>query len=412
MLLIYQASDRYLKALDEKGDATRPINTLSFMEDQTRLNTQMSYLVRFLTFGHVVFIEVGRAYRAEEGPSTASEDVVDFFAFYGSGYASMLWGCGCGIYEMAKRDMWRKAFEARILDELNMLDDENPPNDMAGLLSPASFSNAENVKGKVQEQQNGDEEDKEEHNLDHDKEYDDQNEEHDRNDGHDREEIEAEQPEGGANALSERKAETDEGADHGLTFNDRYREEAVQAKGKPDADTSSDTDPPPPLIRRPTDHVEQTTINSEARLALSLDTAWSTSAKVPAPPTTTTTTSLYSSLNSVWAPTSAANVYREKLVCRNCSSQHALYQAWPILERKAEIVAEGEGKKMDYTEGVAGCVDGGGVTHHGPTAETRKSEDDSVTWQAPSIPSTFTRRCLASRPTPSVTEKALGEHEV
>lgn len=91
-------------------------------------------------------------------------------------------------------------------------------------------SYAENAKGKVQEQKNGDDEDKEEHNLDHDKEHDDQNEEHDRSDEHDLEEIEAEQPEGGANTLSERKTKTDEGADQGLTFIDRYREEAVQAQ--------------------------------------------------------------------------------------------------------------------------------------------------------------------------------------
>ncbi|KAL9008061.1 MAG: hypothetical protein Q9180_009543, partial [Flavoplaca navasiana] len=69
--------------------------------------------------------------------TNANEDYRDFFDFYGPGYASLLWGRWLRTYERAPEDIWKKAFKARILDELNMLDDEDPSNDMAGLHSLA-----------------------------------------------------------------------------------------------------------------------------------------------------------------------------------------------------------------------------------------------------------------------------------
>ncbi|KAL8996738.1 MAG: hypothetical protein Q9169_003808 [Polycauliona sp. 2 TL-2023] len=67
----------------------------------------------------------------------ANTDSADAFDFFGPGYAAMLWGCWLRTYERAEESMWRKTFKVRILDELNMLDDEDPSNDMAGLHSLA-----------------------------------------------------------------------------------------------------------------------------------------------------------------------------------------------------------------------------------------------------------------------------------
>lgn len=65
--------------------------------------------------------------------NTTTEDVEDAFDFYGTGYASMLWGCWLREYESAEASIWRKCFRARILEELELLDDNDPTNDMKGL---------------------------------------------------------------------------------------------------------------------------------------------------------------------------------------------------------------------------------------------------------------------------------------
>ncbi|KAL8951461.1 MAG: hypothetical protein Q9222_002562 [Ikaeria aurantiellina] len=69
--------------------------------------------------------------------SASSEDNEDAFDFFGPGYASMLWGCWLRTYEKSEETMWKKTFTARVLDEISMLDDEDPSNDMAGLHSLA-----------------------------------------------------------------------------------------------------------------------------------------------------------------------------------------------------------------------------------------------------------------------------------
>ena len=57
----------------------------------------------------------------------------DTFEFWGAGYASMLWGQWRRDYESANASTWRKCFRARVLEELKLLDDDDPTNDMQGL---------------------------------------------------------------------------------------------------------------------------------------------------------------------------------------------------------------------------------------------------------------------------------------
>ena len=57
----------------------------------------------------------------------------DTFEFWGAGYASMLWGQWRRDYESADASTWRKCFRARVLEELKLLDDDDPTNDMQGL---------------------------------------------------------------------------------------------------------------------------------------------------------------------------------------------------------------------------------------------------------------------------------------
>jgi tetratricopeptide (TPR) repeat protein len=63
---------------------------------------------------------------------TSAEDD-DAFDFYGTGYASMLWGRWLRDYEDAEDSVWRKCFKARALEEMDMLDDNDPSNDTRGL---------------------------------------------------------------------------------------------------------------------------------------------------------------------------------------------------------------------------------------------------------------------------------------
>ena len=68
--------------------------------------------------------------------NTTAEDADnadDAFDFYGTGYASMIWGCWLRDYEAAEGPVWRKCFKARILEELELLNDNDLTNDMRGL---------------------------------------------------------------------------------------------------------------------------------------------------------------------------------------------------------------------------------------------------------------------------------------
>ncbi|KAH6880828.1 hypothetical protein B0T10DRAFT_565559 [Thelonectria olida] len=58
----------------------------------------------------------------------SSEDV---FAFYTPGYPSLLYGRWLREYEHAEPAVWRKCFRARILEQMNGLDDGDPTNDTA-----------------------------------------------------------------------------------------------------------------------------------------------------------------------------------------------------------------------------------------------------------------------------------------
>jgi tetratricopeptide (TPR) repeat protein len=62
-----------------------------------------------------------------------SADDDDAFDFYGTGYASMLWGRWLRDYQGAEEGVWRKCFKARALEEMDMLDDNDPSNDTRGL---------------------------------------------------------------------------------------------------------------------------------------------------------------------------------------------------------------------------------------------------------------------------------------
>jgi tetratricopeptide (TPR) repeat protein len=61
------------------------------------------------------------------------DDDDDAFDFYGTGYASMLWGRWLRDYQDAEEGVWRKCFKARALEEMDMLDDNDPSNDTRGL---------------------------------------------------------------------------------------------------------------------------------------------------------------------------------------------------------------------------------------------------------------------------------------
>ncbi|KAF3083390.1 hypothetical protein TWF102_009153 [Orbilia oligospora] len=69
--------------------------------------------------------------------TSSGTDAQETFDFYGPGYPSVLWGRWRQIFEQAKKVKWRKCFRPRVLEELNMLDDENPENDTAGVYNLA-----------------------------------------------------------------------------------------------------------------------------------------------------------------------------------------------------------------------------------------------------------------------------------
>ncbi|KAI0879066.1 hypothetical protein GGS24DRAFT_486796 [Hypoxylon argillaceum] len=53
----------------------------------------------------------------------------DVFAYYTPGYASLLYGRWLREYEKAQPSVWRECFRARILEQINGLDDNDPTND-------------------------------------------------------------------------------------------------------------------------------------------------------------------------------------------------------------------------------------------------------------------------------------------
>ncbi|TGJ88629.1 hypothetical protein E0Z10_g27 [Xylaria hypoxylon] len=53
----------------------------------------------------------------------------DVFSYYTPGYPSLLYGRWLREYEKAKPSVWRKCFRARILEQINGLDDDDPTND-------------------------------------------------------------------------------------------------------------------------------------------------------------------------------------------------------------------------------------------------------------------------------------------
>lgn len=55
----------------------------------------------------------------------------DIFALYTPGYPSLLYGRWLRDYEKAPPAVWRKCFRARILEQMNGLDDNDPTNDTA-----------------------------------------------------------------------------------------------------------------------------------------------------------------------------------------------------------------------------------------------------------------------------------------
>lgn len=55
----------------------------------------------------------------------------DIFALYTPGYPSLLYGRWLRDYEKAPPAVWRKCFRARILEQMNGLDDDDPTNDTA-----------------------------------------------------------------------------------------------------------------------------------------------------------------------------------------------------------------------------------------------------------------------------------------
>lgn len=303
--------------------------------------------------------------------STTDEDFADFFDFFGPGYASMLWGCWLSTYERAEESIWRKTFKVRILDELNTLDDEDPSNDMAGLHSLAitllhlgddeaagailailfmplkvvRATAAENTKD-----DDGDGNDLEQASTNggakegvdvHTRDDEGSNE-------HDWEEIKAEDRESGTNSPPPYIAKNDSTAAHDLLSGVQGQEGAHEPNPSSDT-TTSESIHPTPLVRRPADHISAVTINGTTRLALSLDIAWIHECNGPCNASYGDYTSLHICkicLGTKFCGACLQLVKEEKLVCRDCSPQHSWYQAWPIPEGKAELVAE-EKKEED-----------------------------------------------------------------
>ena len=69
--------------------------------------------------------------------STGYADDYEGFDFFHPSYPAMLWGRWLKEFMRAEESKWRKCFRARLLEELNTIDDDDPKNDKAGLESLA-----------------------------------------------------------------------------------------------------------------------------------------------------------------------------------------------------------------------------------------------------------------------------------
>ncbi|KAI4121206.1 MAG: hypothetical protein LQ338_006497 [Usnochroma carphineum] len=300
---------------------------------------------------------------------TVNEDFADFFDFYGPGYASMLWGCWLRTYERAEEDVWKKTFKVRLLDELNMLDDEDPSNDMVGLHSLAItllhlgddeaagailavlFMPLKAWRETVQEDVTSDEGDgrHEGNNLDYKDKSDGDKDESDgeKDDGQGWEKVEAEGPEGGNELNAERRAHDGDTAGQGIISSPQATDEAVQDELSSNTNAALDRNSPPPHLRRTADHVEAVTIDGKTRLALSLDISWIHRCNGPCS-NNYQYTSLYICnicLGTKFCGECLQLVKEERLVCRDCSPHHSWYKAWPVPEGKAEVAAEFDGER-------------------------------------------------------------------
>lgn len=263
--------------------------------------------------------------------SMEDEEYADLFDFYGPGYASMLWGCWLRTYETAEEAMWKKTFKARLLDELNMLDDEDPSNDMAGLHALAItllhlgdddaagailailFMPLKALRQRLEKEARN-EDNNQSQKRDHDDDGDTDNREKD-------------------------DANDDKDNEHG------WQQEAAQQEYDPEADAIPNTSPPPHPLRRLTDQVEAVTAIGTTRFALALDTTWIHQCSGPCSTSYHSYTSLYICricLGTKFCGDCLQLVKANNIVPRDCSPQHSWYQAWPIPEGKAEVAAECE----------------------------------------------------------------------
>jgi len=65
--------------------------------------------------------------------TTGLGDEYEGFDLYGGGYPSMLWGRWQRDYLSVDVSTWKKCFRTRLLEEMKMLDDDDPTNDTKGL---------------------------------------------------------------------------------------------------------------------------------------------------------------------------------------------------------------------------------------------------------------------------------------
>ena len=69
--------------------------------------------------------------------STGFTDEYEGFDLFRTDYPAMLWGRWLREFKGAEAPTWRKCFRARLLEELNTIDDDDPTNDRVGLKSLA-----------------------------------------------------------------------------------------------------------------------------------------------------------------------------------------------------------------------------------------------------------------------------------
>ena len=69
--------------------------------------------------------------------STGFSDDYEGFDLFRTDYPAMLWGRWLREFKAVEEPKWRKCFRARLLEELNTIDDDDPTNDKVGLRSLA-----------------------------------------------------------------------------------------------------------------------------------------------------------------------------------------------------------------------------------------------------------------------------------